>query len=110
MYTQLAPTAAPANVRITSTTTTTLTYAWDHIPCGSRGGSISYKYTLDSIPPEAGTTTATTTTLTGLGPCTSYLFKVRATNDAGDGSEGSASGSTNNESKHRTKLDRSIYL
>ena len=72
---------------------TKITFGWNEIPCGSRGGYITYKYTLDSRPPT--TTPNTAVTLTGLNPCTSYLFKVRAINDAGDGGEGSVMGSTN---------------
>ena len=92
-----------------STTSTSLRYAWAEIPCGSRGGPIVYKYTLDTTTPTTGTTTNAAITLTGLDPCTSYLFKVRATNDAGEGDEGSATGSTNDESKYRNPLEKSIY-
>ena len=95
------PSAAPGNVRITSSTTTFLEFAWDEIPCGFRGGAISYEYTLDTTPPRSDTTTDTAVTLSGLDPCTSYLFKVNASNSAGDGSEGSTRAPTDDESKYR---------
>ena len=97
----LAPTAIPANIRTTSTAKTTITFEWDEIPCGSRGGAISYKYTLDTTPPRSDTTTDTAITLTGLDRCTSYLFKVKASNSAGGGGEGSTTASTDNESKYQ---------
>ena len=97
------PSHAPANVRLTATTTTSLEYAWDYIPCGSRGGSIYFNYNVDTSPPKMGATPNTAITLNGLDPCTPYRFTVRATTSAGDGSEGSATGSTDNGSKYLRK-------
>ena len=93
------PAVAPPNVRITATTTASIVYAWDTIPCGSRGGSITYKYSLDSSPPKNGTTPNTHTSVSDLTACAQYEFNVRASNSAGDGVEGSVSGDTDVEGK-----------
>ena len=97
----IEPTAVPDNVHITASTTTSLDYAWDEIPCWSRGGTISYKYSLDSSPPKTGTTINTHKSVSGLIACGTYEFKVQATNSAGDSDDGSESGETDVESKYK---------
>ena len=93
------PTAVPENVHIASRTTTTLTYAWNEITCGFRGGSIAYKYTLDTSPAQSGDTTDTGITLSELTACRVYEFKVQASNSAGESANVSETGETDVESK-----------
>ena len=94
----IAPAAAPSNVTFTSTTTS-ITFTWDEIPCGSRGGSITYEYVFDS---NNGTSKSTSETFNQLRPCSSYRFKVRAKNEAGHGLYSSeVIGETQDESKYK---------
>ena len=95
------PSAAPGNVRITSSTTTFLEFAWDEIPCGFRGGAISYSITLNSTSPKTENTTDTAIILSGLDPCTSYKFTVKASNSQGDGDESCTIGDTQIDSKYQ---------
>ncbi|MEA3200105.1 MAG: hypothetical protein QOE90_1533 [Thermoplasmata archaeon] len=62
---------APANLRATGATTTTLSFAWDPVE-----GATSYTLTLDGS--TIASTNATFVTLTDLGPGTTYTFGVRA--------------------------------
>ena len=92
--------AAPSNVIFTSTTTS-ITFTWDEIPCGSRGGSITYEYVFDS---NTGTSTSTSVTFNQLTPCSSFQFKVRATNEVGRGTYSSeVTGETKDQSKSESK-------
>ena len=97
-------TAAPGNLRIPGSTATLLQFAWDAIPCGSRGGLISYRYTLDTTPPRTGITAATSIALGDLDPCTTYVFVVMASNSVGDGGESSTTGDTLVASKLMSEL------
>ena len=92
----LEPTAAPANLTFTATTTS-LTLKWGDVPCGYRGGSNTYKYTLDTSPPVE--TSATSVTIPDLIPCSSYQFSVLASTSAGDGPVTNITTATDDESK-----------
>ncbi len=77
-----APVAAPINLQY-SATTDSLTFTWDEIPCGSRGGSItSYDYTFDLTP---GSVTRRSEAFDQLTACTNYNFKVKGVNSASSG-------------------------
>ena len=92
--------AAPSNVTFTSATTS-ITFTWDEIPCGSRGGSITYEYVFDS---NTGTSTSTSVTFNQLTPCSSFQFKVRATNEVGSSFYSlDVIGKTKNQSKSESK-------
>ena len=92
--------AAPSNVAFTSTTTS-ITFTWDEIPCGSRGGSITYEYVFDS---NIGTSTSTSETYNQLTPCSSFQFKVRASNEVESGIYSSeVTGKTKDQSKSESK-------
>ena len=98
------PTAAPSNVQSTATTSSSLTFTWDEIPCGSRGGDISYKYIFDSSAETS--TTDKSVTFNQLAACSSYDFKVRGSNTKGDGPWSSTvSAETNDEGKVRQTRD-----
>ena len=87
------PSAAPANVQVDTATDTSLTFTWDEVPCGSRGGEITrYRYSFaesgESF--DAGNTFDTSDadrsiTRTGLTCNTEYIFRVAAINGDGVG-------------------------
>jgi fibronectin type 3 domain-containing protein len=69
------PPAAPMNLRATSTTTNSITLAWNAVT------GASYYY-IDGVTPP--TTTGTSYMITGLSPRTWYYFYVQAYNSNGD--------------------------
>ncbi|XP_071799454.1 receptor-type tyrosine-protein phosphatase T-like isoform X2 [Asterias amurensis] len=77
-----APSAPPANIKHLNLTETGVSFQWDEVPCGSRGGVIaeySYKLTTSSGLPRTATTTARSLSFNDLLPCSKYKFKVAAT-------------------------------
>ena len=95
-----APTVAPMNISMIQSTTNSLTFAWDEIPCDSTGGEdIVYEYFLESSPPQNGTTAFTNITLYNLTSCTTYKFTVQARNEEGTGPQAVSFGSTADKSK-----------
>ncbi|XP_072048343.1 receptor-type tyrosine-protein phosphatase S-like [Amphiura filiformis] len=83
-----APTASPANVRNSSRTNTSLSFEWDRVPCGKRGGSNMFLYELSDVnsnPIDSDSTADKFVTFWVLSPCTEYRFRVKASNDVGDG-------------------------
>ncbi|XP_072048352.1 receptor-type tyrosine-protein phosphatase kappa-like [Amphiura filiformis] len=79
---EAAPTAAPENLGF-SATSNSITFTWDEIPCGNRGGSIiAYDYELNSV---SNTTTGRVKTFSPLPACSSYIFKVSGVNSIGNG-------------------------
>ncbi|XP_072048542.1 receptor-type tyrosine-protein phosphatase F-like [Amphiura filiformis] len=77
--------------------TTTLTFAWDEVECGSRGGIHTYKYSINTAPPTTGTTTSTSQVIDNLLPCTTYEFQVKASTSAGDGPQTNITASTQDQ-------------
>ena len=96
MHLLLEPSAVPANLTFIATTTS-LTFTWDEVPCGNRGGPNTYKYTLDTSSPVE--TAATSVTISDLIPCSSYQFSVLASTSAGDGPVTNIAAATDDESK-----------
>jgi len=77
--TQAIP-AAPTNFRVTATTSSSITVAWD----ASSGATSYYIANSQSSPaPWAQETTSTTITRSGLSPNTSYPFYLYAKNNSG---------------------------
>ncbi|XP_038066637.1 receptor-type tyrosine-protein phosphatase mu-like [Patiria miniata] len=69
-----------------SATTDSITWTWNPIPCGSRGGNITgYKTSLTGGPVGIDTRYVSTTSVThtGLRPCTNYTLSVRAYTSVG---------------------------
>ena len=109
MYSNItAPRSAPKNIRYLTdqATTTSLTFSFEVVPCGSRGGNISYdpKVTIldndnegreleDNINAIFSFTFNNgtgTVTISGLQSETPYLFRVRGIN--GNGTHGTLPG------------------
>ena len=69
----------------------TLSYTWDEIPCGQRGGEITkYHYQLEdemgSLVKNGSVSSPTTTiAFDDLIPCSNYTFRVSATTASGEG-------------------------
>ncbi len=101
-----APSAAPINLQY-SATTDSLTFTWEEIPCGSRGGSItSYEYIFDST---SGSATLRSETFDQLTACTNYDFKVKGVNRINSGPPTSElSATTATEGKHTTNFEVTI--
>ena len=85
------PDVAPLDISGIVTDSRTLTYSWNEIPCGARGGEVlSYYYELeddfgsivrnDSVP-----SSASMVTLDNLEPCHGYSFRVTAVTSIGKG-------------------------
>ncbi|XP_072048335.1 uncharacterized protein [Amphiura filiformis] len=91
------PVTVPGNIRVTLHGTTTLSFAWDEVECGSRGGIHTYKYSINTTPPTNGTTTSTSQVIDNLFPCTTYEFKVKASTSAGDGPQTNITASTQDQ-------------
>eukprot|EP00731_Ephydatia_muelleri_P029992 Em0021g515a len=80
-----APSAPPASLVNTSSTSTTVALAWDQVPCIHQNGNISGYIICYGIMGTNWTTKCdsifvTTYTATGLDPYTIYAFKVAAMN------------------------------
>ena len=75
--------AAPTALTVTATTASTVSLAWTAPP-----GTIT-GYTIYDNGTQATTTSATTATITGLTPATTYTFTVAAYNPAGTGPQSS---------------------
>ncbi|MDN5382833.1 glycoside hydrolase family 18 protein [Streptomyces sp. LB8] len=69
--------AAPSGLRVTSTTSSSVSLAWNAVS-GATGYSVYRNGT------KVTAVTGTTATVTGLAPSTSYSFQVTATNAAGE--------------------------
>ncbi|XP_072048531.1 uncharacterized protein [Amphiura filiformis] len=91
------PVEVPGNIRVTFHGTTTLTFAWDEVECGSRGGIHTYKYSINTTPPTSGTTTSTSKMIDNLLPCTTYEFQVTASTSEGDGPHTNITASTKDQ-------------
>ena len=84
LFTNIAPVAAPANVQY-SATSYSLTFSWDEIACGSRGGSITrYDYMFDSKPGYVHESTRSKE-FSSFAACTSHTFNVTGVNSGGTG-------------------------
>lgn len=81
------PPSAPSNLRVTATTTTSIALGWD--ASSDAGGVQSYRVKRAGV--ADGTTTGTSTTITGLAPGSKYTFTVTALDNAGNESAASAS-------------------
>ena len=90
----VVPTAAPTNLAYNSTTTS-LNFTWDDIPCGSRGGPYTYKYTFHTSP--SVDTSNAFVAFSDLTPCSDYGFHVLGFNGAGDGPKTNLTAATNNQ-------------
>ena len=76
-------------MRNTSRTNTTLTFEWQRLPCGQRGGPNDFNYELrDAVGNKlySDVTKKLSVTFWELQQCALYSFVVRAVNDAGEGS------------------------
>ena len=78
---------SPKNVRVVSSNSSSLTFSWDEVPCGSRGeGILHYDAELSMSPSNSVTSTTvltqqtsgTTITMSELASGTSYSFRVAA--------------------------------
>ena len=99
-----APSQEPGNIRVSIQQETSLTFQWDPIECGSRGADrILYEYSINTSPSRSGTISGTLHTEQNLDPCSTFEFRVKAVNVAGDGPETSITTST----KEKGRL---IYL
>ena len=82
-----APLESPQNVRLTSAGSSTLTFEWDEVPCGSRGGLLHYETELQiavsGFIVSRQQTTSTTATISGLGGGILHNFQVAAVTSAG---------------------------
>ncbi|XP_038066583.1 angiopoietin-1 receptor-like [Patiria miniata] len=78
----------PPEFKSSSATTDSITWTWNPIPCGSRGGNITgYRTRLfrpDGLLGKRGDLT-TSVTYTGLEPCTNYTLAVQAYTSEGGG-------------------------
>ncbi|WP_155375348.1 glycoside hydrolase family 9 protein [Catellatospora vulcania] len=79
----VVPPAAPQNLRVTATGSSTLTITWDAVPT-----AVSYAVRRGSV--QVAVVTGTSYTDTGLSPSTAYTYTVQARNAAGDPSVWSA--------------------
>jgi fibronectin type 3 domain-containing protein len=82
-YSSQTQASGPAALRVTASTSNSITLAWDTVP-----GAMSYKvYRSDTFygtyTEVVGSPTSTTYTHTGLSPNTTYYYKVSAMNSAG---------------------------
>jgi hypothetical protein len=78
----------PGNVRVTATTNTSITVAWN-----ASSGTVTGYRVYEGTAVRA-TVTATSATLTGLGACTAHTYTVRAYNSAGESGSSAAVGAT----------------
>ena len=82
-----APLERPKNVRLVSADSSTLTFEWDEVPCGSRGGLLHYEtelqITISGFIVSSQQTSSTTATISGLGAGIFYHFQVAAVTSAG---------------------------
>lgn len=81
---------APASVTITDTTSDMITYTWEEIECGFRGGDITkYNYLLinesGEIVKQGDVINARQVELDGLDACMKYSFSIAGINIAGTG-------------------------
>ena len=98
-FNKTVPTARPGDVRVATSTKTSLNFTWNALQCGTRGGIIKYYYTLETTPPIIDITSSTSVLFQDLDSCTTHPFKVRAVNSIGVGPEVSISGTTLNDGK-----------
>lgn len=80
--TDTSPPAIPSNLRSTAQTTTSITLAWNASSDTGGSGLASYELQMNSAPVTA--TAQTQFTVSNLTPGTSYLFAVRAKDNAGN--------------------------
>ena len=81
-----APSAAPANVRRTGITSTSITVRWGKVPCIHRNGDITgYIVQYGSQTQSVSGGSVTETTISNLTPSTTYNIQVAAVNDADTG-------------------------
>ncbi|XP_033636492.1 receptor-type tyrosine-protein phosphatase T-like [Asterias rubens] len=83
------PSAPPGNVTHLNLTEIGVSFQWDEVPCGSRGGAIAeYSYELMTSSGNGNrseTTTERSLSFNDLLPCTEYKFKVAAKTRLGTG-------------------------
>ena len=84
------PSAAPSNVKLQSSTSSSLTISWDTVFCSYRNGAItSYTYRLytssGNTVEVTDDTPMTSVTISDLLPNTQYYFSVGARTEGGDG-------------------------
>lgn len=78
----------PGNVRVTDTTSSSITLAWN----ASSGTVTGYRVYEGST--VLATVTGTSTTITGLDACTSHTYVVRAYNSSGESASSAGAGAT----------------
>jgi hypothetical protein len=78
----------PGNVRVTGTTNTSISVAWN-----ASSGTVTGYRVYEGAAVRA-TVTTTSATLTGLGTCTAHTYTVRAYNSAGESGASAAVGAT----------------
>lgn len=74
------PPTTPTNFRVTAVSPTSVSFAWNSSTDNS--GSFFYVLYANNLVVANVSMTATTTTLTGLNPSTTYTFKIRARDQA----------------------------
>ena len=86
LYLQLAPSAAPTSVNITSVNSSSITVQWGPVDCIHRNGDITshlVRYGQQTL--SASGDSVTEATLSGLTPSTLYSIEVAAVTSAGTG-------------------------
>ncbi len=79
---------APGNFRVTGTTSSSIALAWD-----APGGTVTGYRVYEGSTVRA-TVSGTSTTITGLGGCTSHTYVVRAYNSVGESASSGSAGAT----------------
>ncbi|XP_072041064.1 receptor-type tyrosine-protein phosphatase T-like [Amphiura filiformis] len=83
-----APTLSPSNLRLENQGTCHLQFNWDNLPCGSRGGEITYVYEIYDIinqTTQSGTASTNTAMIDDLDCLGNYQVRVKAQNSVGGG-------------------------
>ena len=80
---QTAPSALPGSIKLENPGLNSLEFSWIDVPCGNRGGPLTYDYILTGTPEKTGNVPSATATIIGLTACSQYQFKVRAKNSEG---------------------------